>query len=175
MSGLPAGLDSERHAELRRRVYEPWARRVLLVIFTAGVIAALLGAVGQRAHTSRAEGRAATLELRMPTVVRGGLLFEARIRIGAVRTIHHPRLILDSGFFDGLQVNTIEPAAASETSEDGRIVLSYDEPMRAGSTFTVYMQFQLNPTSVGRTSNGVSLADGSTVIAHVDRSLRRLP
>ncbi len=57
MSDLPDGLDPGRHAELQRRVYEPWARRAFVLILAAAIVAALAGAVGQRSHTSRAVGR----------------------------------------------------------------------------------------------------------------------
>ncbi len=111
----------------------------------------------------------------MPSIVRGGLLFQARIRVTALRTVEHPRLVLGDGLLDGLQVNTIEPGASSESSRGDSVVLAYDQTIPAGRTFTVYMQFQLDPTSVGRTRAAVSIADGTTTLASVHRSLRRLP
>ncbi|HVW19505.1 MAG TPA: hypothetical protein VHB30_14780, partial [Solirubrobacteraceae bacterium] len=117
---------------------------------------------------------AARLTVRAPDVVRGGLLFQGRIEVRARRAIEHPRLVLDQGWLDGLQVNTIEPSPVSEASRDGRLVLSYDR-LDAGDALVVFLQFQLDPTSVGRTSNAVELDDGTHRIAVVHRTLRRLP
>src|SRR5262245_48135163 len=116
MGDLPQGLEHGRHAELRARVFEPWARRALLALLVAALVAALLGAVGQRSSTSRATTPAARLEVRMPEIVRGGLLFQSRIEVTALREITHPRLVLDEGFREGLQINTISPGPATETS-----------------------------------------------------------
>jgi hypothetical protein len=174
MAELPQGLDRERHGDLVRRTTEPWTRRVLLTLLAAAAVAALLGVFGQRAHTSSAAGRAAQLEVRAPEVVRGGLLFQTTVRIRASQTIQHPRLVLDQGWLDGLQVNTIEPNPMSEATRDGRLVLSYDT-LDPGDTLVVYFQFQLNPTSVGTTQNRIELDDADTPIAAVSRTLRRLP
>jgi hypothetical protein len=175
VSDLPQGLDRGRHAELRQRFLEPWARRLFVGLLLLAVTAALAGVFGQRAHTSRAAGPAARLEVRMPKVVRGGLLFQARIRIAALRTIEHPRIVLSDGWLDGLQVNTIAPGPASESSRNGHAIFSYDQSIRAGDTFTLYMQFQVDPTSVGRSVNTIELTDGDTPLARIARSLRRLP
>ena len=82
--------------------------------------------------------------------------------------------MLDEGWLDGMQVNTIEPSPMSEASRDGRLVLSYDT-LDAGDRLVVYLQFQVDPTSVGLTHNDVELDDGDTRIAAIERTLRRLP
>ena len=71
------------------------------------------------------------MEVRGPTRVRGGLLFQERITVRAVQDIGTPRVVLSPGWADGLQINTIEPQPGSESSRDGRIVLSYDT-LKAG-------------------------------------------
>ena len=48
-------------------------------------------------------------------------------------TIAHPRLVLDEGWVEGMQFNSIEPAPVSEASRDGRVVLSYDRSRPATS------------------------------------------
>ena len=47
-----------------------------------------------------------------------------------------PRLVLDEGWLDGLQINTIEPSPQSEASRDGRLVLSYPA-LKAGDRLLV--------------------------------------
>jgi hypothetical protein len=43
---------------------------------------------------STATGSAATLRLSAPNVVRGGLFFQSRVEVRALRAIEHPRLVL---------------------------------------------------------------------------------
>jgi hypothetical protein len=175
MSDLPQGLDRGRHADLQQRVVEPWARRAFLGLLLVLAIAALVGFVGQRAQTSRAAGPAARIELRMPKVIRGGLLWQARVRIAALRTIDHPRLVFSEGWLDGMQVNTVEPGPDSESSRDGKLVMSYNQSIQAGQTMTVYLQFQLDPTSVGRSTDTLVVNDGDVPLVSISRGLRRLP
>ena len=80
--------------------------------------------------------------------MRGGLFFQSRIEIRALAAIEHPRLVLDEGWVEGMQVNSIEPAAESETSRDGRVVLSYGA-LEPGDVLRVWLQFQVEPTNVG--------------------------
>ena len=175
MSDLPEGLDPADHVELHRRSFEPWARRIFLAILLACVIAALAGAVGQRASSSTATGPVARLDVRAPKVVRGGLLFQARIRVEALQKIDMPRLVLSNGWLDGMQVNTVAPGPDAEFNRDGRLVWEYDQSLAAGRDLTVYIQFQVNPTSVGESTNDVAVYDGQKPLVKVTRTLRRLP
>jgi hypothetical protein len=150
------------------------ARRVVLTLFAAVALVALWGAFGQRASSSTATGPAAILRLAAPSAVRGGIFFQARIDVIAKRTIGQPRLVFDGGWLEGLQVNSIEPNAESESSRDGRLVLSYGA-LKAGELLRVYLQFEVNPTNVGRRSFGFELDDGTARIARIDRDLTVLP
>jgi hypothetical protein len=150
------------------------ARRVMMTLFAAIALVALSGAFGQRATSSTATGSTATLQLAAPATVRGGLFFQARIDVTATRAIGQPRLELDDGWLEGLQVNSIEPAAESESSRDGRLVLSYGA-LKPGERLRVYVQFEVNPTNVGRHSFGLELDDGQARIARIDRDLTVLP
>jgi hypothetical protein len=150
------------------------ARRVVMTLFAAIALLALAGAFGQRATGSRAEGAAAVLRLQAPETVRGGLFFQARIDIDATQAVKEPRLVFDEGWLEGLQVNSIEPAAESESSRDGRLVLSYSS-LEPGDRLRVYMQFEVNPTNVGRRSFGFELDDARTRVARIDRDITVLP
>jgi hypothetical protein len=146
------------------------ARRSVMTVFAAISLLALGGAFGQRATTSEAAG----MTLQAPETVRGGLFWQARIDIRAPRAIEHPRLVLADGWLEGMQVNSIEPAAESESSRDGRLVLSYGK-LAAGDRLTVWLQFEVNPTNVGRRSLALELDDGTTPVARIDRDIRVLP
>jgi hypothetical protein len=143
-------------------------------VLLAFVIAALLNAFGQRATTSSASGPAASLRLNAPERVRGGVLFQARFDVQAFRKIRQPLIILDPGWLDGLTQNTSEPQATQERSENGRTVLQYDT-LPAGRKLSVWLQYQVNPTHVGKTAQGVELRDGSTRLVHLDHSLVSFP
>src|SRR3954468_10779968 len=102
-----------------------WARRVCVALFAIVSVVALAGLVGQRDRESTVEGGGVRMTVSAPDTVRGGLYFQATGDITAAAAVEHPRLVLESGWVEGLQVNSIEPAAESESSRDGRIVLSY--------------------------------------------------
>lgn len=151
-----------------------WVRRGVMTALAAFVLAALAGVFGQRGSTSRTEAPAATVKLGLPEAVRGGLLFQAKVEIAARQAIDHPRLVLGTGWTEGMQVNTIEPGAQSESSRDGRLLLSYDQ-LAAGDRFTVWFQFQVDPTESGRRDFTLELDDAERPIARIHRTLRVFP
>ena len=91
--------------------------------------------------------------------MRSGLLFEARFRVTARQDLAKATLVLDPGWLEGMQANTIEPSPIGEGSEDGKLVLQLGH-VAAGHSFLLFMQFQVDPTNVGRRSQGVALYDG---------------
>jgi hypothetical protein len=158
----PDYLKPGRHRDVEGRSHQPWIRRAFLTLLFAVIVLALLNVFGQRSDTSRAAGAGATLEVRGPTKVRGGLLFQERVTIRAHRDIEHPRIVLGTGWVDGLQVNTIEPSPQSESSRDGRLVLSYDK-------------LQVNPTHVGTTDMSVEFDDATVPVTSMSRQLTSFP
>jgi len=174
VSGYPDHLDPERHRDTKGREHQPWIRRAVLTLFTAVAVLGLLDVFGQRSSTGRAATAAATLEVRGPTTVRGGLLFQERITVTARRDISTPRLVLSKGWADGLQINTIEPQPGSESTRDGRLVLSYDD-LPAGQRLIVYVDYQVNPTHVGNTDMGLELDERTTPLVVLPRTLTTFP
>jgi hypothetical protein len=151
-----------------------WMRRAWLVLFAAIAVAALLNVFGQQPKDSAASSPEARMTLSAPETVRGGILFQARLEIRALQTIEEPRLVLDEGWFEGLQVNSTEPQAGSESSRDGKVVLSYDT-LEAGDLLRIWVQFQANPPNVGSRSFAVALDDATTPLVRIDRDLTVLP
>lgn len=171
---LPPTLDHGRHVQLVRRGGEPWVRRGVLAALLAVVVAALAGLFGQSARVDAVTTPAATLRVAAPEHVRGGLFFQARFDITAHRRIGHPRLVLEQGWAEQLQLNTIEPSPAGEATDDGRLQLEYGA-LDPGQHLTVWVQYEANPTGAGHRGQQVQLRDGSTVLATIDRSLTVLP
>ncbi len=134
----------------------------------------LLDVFGQEATESSASGPAAAMTLSAPRTVRGGLLFEARIEIRAVRQIQEPRLVLGDGWFEGMQFNSIEPQPESEVTRDGKVVFTYDT-LAPGDVLRIWTEFQVNPPNVGSRSFSVELDDATEPVVRIDREITVLP
>src|SRR3954452_2466309 len=146
----------------------------MMTIFAAVMLLALLDVFGQKPSTSEAANARVRMTLTAPDAVRGGLFFQSRIEIHALDRIAHPRLVLDEGWVEGMQVNSIEPAPGDEESRDGRLTLSYTT-LEAGDVLKVWMQFQVNPTNVGHRPYGIELDDDMQPVAHISRHITVLP
>ena len=151
-----------------------WARRAVMAVFAAFAALGLLDVFGQGTTQTVARAPAAVVRVTAPPVVRGGLFFQSRVDIRAVRALEHPRLVLDEGWVEGMQFNSTEPAPVSEASRDGRVVLSYDR-VDAGERLVVWMQFEVDPTSVGHRSYGLELDDADTNVAAIHRTITVFP
>jgi hypothetical protein len=170
---LPDHLDVRRHRDVSFRT-ELIARWTVLGLLAAIVLVALSGTLGQNARETTAVGEAAELEVSAPAHIRGGLFFQARFTVDAREPIENATLVLGPGWLENMHINTIEPAPLKEASRDGDLALSFG-PLAAGDRLVVYMQFQVNPTNVGRRSADVGLYDGEAPIASVDRTVTIFP
>jgi hypothetical protein len=174
MANVPDTLAVGRHRDLEGRRRDIWIRRALLVAVAAVPVLALLNVFGQRPHTASATSNAASLELYAPTSLRGGLLWEARFTVEARRELRRATLVLDRNWMEGLTINTLEPAPVGEASRDGRLVLELGH-VPAGQQHVLYMQFQVNPTTVGRRGQTVRLYDGSQLLTTLRRTVTVFP
>jgi hypothetical protein len=151
-----------------------WVRRAILTLLGVVVVLAALNRYGQRPSESVAQVPAATMRLSAPARIRGGLFFQSRVDIRAAQAINHPRLVLDPGWVEGMQVNSIEPAPLGETTRGGRVVLSYDT-LKPGDLLRVWLQFEVNPTNVGRRPYGIELDDAEQPVARIAPTITVLP
>jgi hypothetical protein len=147
-----------------------YLRPTAIGIFLLIALLAVAGRFGQRTRTSRVPGMTVT----MPATVHAGSLWQARIDIRATRTVRDPRLVLSNGWTEGMQVNSITPAAHSESSRDGRLVLSYGKIVASGR-LTVQLELQVDPDNTGQRTTAIELDDADTPIAQVHGTLRVLP
>jgi hypothetical protein len=169
----PDGIVLDRHRDpSKARVV--WFRRSVVVLVIALLAVGLAGVFGQSPRTSAVGGTEAKLTVAAPTRVRGGLFFQGRFTIEALERLAHATLVLDEGWLEHLSINTVEPAPAAEESRDGRLALDFGA-LQPGERLVAYIQFQVNPTNVGRRSQGVTLADGERVIASVERTVTVFP
>lgn len=163
-----------RHRDLEGRSWKIWARRGLLALLAAICIAGLVGVFGQETRSSSAATGRAELTVQAPTRVRGGLLFQARFSVYARQELKDAQLVLAPGWANGITINTIEPGPLGEASRDGRIVFDLGH-VPQGRSFVLYLDFQVNPTTVGRRNQDVDLDDDATRLLTVNRTMLVFP
>jgi hypothetical protein len=174
VAGAPDTLVLERHRDLEGRHWGIWVRRAILGAVAVVSLLGLANVFGQRPVVARADAPAASLELYAPEHVRGGLIFMARFTITAHEELRDARLVLDEGWAEGITINTIEPSPLGEASVDGRLSLDLGH-VPAGDSYVLFMDFQVNPTNVGRRPQDVELYDGDTLVLRIDRTVTVFP
>jgi hypothetical protein len=170
----PDHIILKRHRDLVGRQRHPWVRRGLLSLLGLVCLFGLLDLFGQLSGTTQAAAAQAALSVSAPTRVRSGLLYTARFEVRAHADIKKATLVLDEGWFQNVQVNSYVPQPISETSRDGRVAFELGH-IAAGHRYLFYLQFQLNPTDVGRRSENVELDDGTKRIVRIDRTATVFP
>jgi hypothetical protein len=163
-----------RHNRDRASIREVPVRRAGVALLALLLLAALLNVFGQRPRSSTAAVPSASVKLYAPAHVRSGLYFEARFTIDAHSDLKNAMLILDSGWAEGMTINTIEPSPLGEASRNGKLVLTLGH-VRSGTTYLLFMQLQVNPTNIGRRSQDIALYDGGTRLAAIDRTITIFP
>jgi hypothetical protein len=93
--------------------------------------------------------------------VRGGLLYTVSFTVRAHVELKKATLVLDPGWIDGMQVNSINPQPVDEASRQGRVVLDLGH-VPAGQVVRYWIEFQVNPTTVGHRRQNVELDDGGS-------------
>ena len=109
-----------------------------------------------------------------PSRVRGGLLYQARFSVTARKKLDQAELVLARGWIHDLTINTMEPSPTSETSQDGKLALDLG-PIPAGQTYVLYIDYQVNPTNVGRQDQTTTLYDGNRALVTLHRTLTVFP
>jgi hypothetical protein len=175
VASAPDRLTLKRHRDLEG-LYTPGiaVRRIGLVVFGAIAVLGLLNVFGQRPSTKTLDVPAARLEVYAPTHVRGGLLFMARFRVTAKQDLKDATLVLAPGWAESMTINTIEPSPVGEASRNGSLALELGH-VPAGERYVLYIQFQVNPTNVGRRSADVELYDGERRLLGIHRTITIWP
>ena len=175
MADIPDQIVLKRHRDLEGTRNRIWVRRLLLLALLGFLVAGLANVFGQRPHGDAVESGAARFELYAPAHLHGCLIFEARFTIEAHRALKSAALQLSPGWLESAQLNTIEPSPLGEASRNGDLLLTLGH-IPAGTTYRLFMQFQINPTNVawGRRAD-VTLYDGATKLAHIRREVTIFP
>ena len=174
MAFLPDGLSLERHRDLAGPGFNRPVRWVVLALLVAFLLLGLFNLFGQRPGTTTIDTPKARLELYAPSRVRGGLMYEARFTITAHQDVKRALLQLSPGWNEGQQMNTIEPTPLGQASRDGDLLFTLGH-IPAGRRFRFFMEFQVNPTNVGRRTADVTLYDGGEKLATIHRTVTVFP
>jgi Mn2+/Fe2+ NRAMP family transporter len=170
----PEGISLERHLELKGREQSPWVRRLLLCAIAVLPVLALLNVFGQHPTSSTASAAAATLTVTAPERLRSGLIFQVKVKVQAHQEIKQLQIAFDTGWWESMSVNSIEPNPSNETSHNGQVVLGYGN-LPAGQTLISWVYFQVNPTNVGKRREDVSIQDGNKLLVRIHRSATIFP
>jgi hypothetical protein len=171
---IPDDIVLKRDRDLAGRRWHPWVRRGLLALVALPIVLALINVFGQHQAAVTTSASAATLAVNAPARVRGGLLFTASFSVHARTELKEATLVLDPGWIDGMQVNSINPQPVDEASRNGRVVLNLGH-VPAGGVVTYWIEFQVNPTTVGERTQDVELDDGTTRLLTQKRTLMVYP
>jgi hypothetical protein len=174
MADAPDQLTLAHHRDLVGRERRPVVRWICLGLVGIFIAAGLLNVFGQRPDTDVVGSDVAELKVYAPTKLRGGLYYEARFTIDAKQEIENATVVLEPGWMEGMTLNTVEPAPVGEASRDGKVAFELGR-IPAGDTYIFFLQFQVNPTNIGRRSVDVELTDGETPLLHVDRTVTIWP
>lgn len=168
MATAPDGLTLERNRDLEGVETRPWLRRALVALLCVPLVAGLLNAFGQRPQKTEASVTEASLSVYAPKRVRSGLYYETRFHVVAHEDLAEARLVLDSNWGEGITINTIEPAPVGSASRDGD--LSYElGHVPADESYILFVQQQVNPTTVARRTQRAELWDGERHLLTIER------
>jgi hypothetical protein len=174
MAQIPDTIVLKRDRDLEGRQNEIWVRRGLFALLCVVPVLALLNLFGQQPQTSTQSAADARLLVSAPSRVRGGLLYQARFRVTAKKKLDQAELVLDRGWIDGLTINTVEPSPISETSTNGKLAFDLG-PIPAGQSYVLFLDFQVNPTTVGHHDQTVTLYDRNQALITLHRTITIFP
>jgi hypothetical protein len=174
VSQIPDTIVLRRDRDLGPRRNDIWIRRGVFAVVCLIPVLALANVFGQHPETSTGTAPAARISLSAPSRVRGGLLYQARFDITAKKSLAQAALVLDRGWLDGLTLNTVEPSPVSESSKDGKLAFDLG-PISAGHSYVFILDFQVNPTTVGRHRQNLTLYDGNRALVTLHRTLTVFP
>jgi hypothetical protein len=169
----PQHLTLKQHRDASHSV-ELATRWGVVGALTLFALLGLANVFGQNPTHSTGTGERASIDVSAPNRLRGGLFYQGRFSIHATQELEHATLLLDSGWFESIHINSYSPEPIGSGYRNGKLVLDYGH-VAAGDTLVARLQFQVNATNVGRRPQGVELRDGETPLAAVDRTVTIFP
>ena len=168
----PDGIGPE-HLEPHRGLSRH-ASPASIVVLAALVVFGLSGLAGSRSRSSEVANAAVELNLRAPTVVRNGEVFETVIEVRPRRRIGKLVIGIEAGLWREVTVNSMVPAAADESFDDGHFRFTF-AAVEAGRSFVFKIDQQINPALGGRNRGRVVVFDDQDRLAELPLELMVLP
>ena len=168
---FPDGID-ERHV----RPLAGWRRHaspLSLAVFGAVVVLAMTGLLGHERQW-QAQGGSTSLSVHMPEIIRNGEFFEMRVTVKSAEPIGELVVGIDQALWEDMTVNTLIPAAADESSEDGEYRFTFAE-LESGTPFLLKVDVQVNPDILGGNDGVVTVYDGNEELTRVGVQIAVLP
>ncbi|RYD42569.1 MAG: hypothetical protein EOP63_12535 [Sphingomonadales bacterium] len=165
------GLD----AKPSQRLWDRHASPISIIVLGALLLAAALGFTGGQPSSPRtADLGDARLTVKTPTVIRNGEFFETDITLTANVPLGDAVVAVSPALWQDMTVNTMIPAPAEESFENGLFHFSYG-PLAAGDTLRIKIDGQINPPLFAGTMGEIAILDGSRRIGAMPLRIRVLP
>jgi hypothetical protein len=172
---IPDGIVLKRHRDLDSPGFNRAVRYVLVTMITAFLVLGLLNTFGQLPAHLSAQSAKATLEVYVPSRLRGGLLYEGRFTIFAHEELKNAQLELSPGWNEGMQMNTLEPGSVGEGSRGGNLLLTLGHVPK-GDVYRLFTEYQVNPTNMAwRRNADVRLYDDGKLLLTIHRRITVFP
>lgn len=148
---------------------------ISVAVLGALMAAALAGVFGGHAPDDIVvEGGGVRLRITFPETIRNGEFFETEFEVTARTNVEDCVLALSPSLIRRLTQNSMIPAAADETFEDGLYAFSYG-PLSQGETLNVKADFQINPDLFLGNAGSVTVRDGTRRMAEAAVTMRVWP
>lgn len=154
-----------------------WSRRAVVAVLAAALVAALLGAVGDRTDrtTATSEDGRWTLSLLHASLSRAGLDVPWEVTVTREGGFEGPVVIGVTGsYFDLYETQGFRPEPAASYRDGSTLFLEF-EPPPSGDTMVVAYDAYIQPASRQGSAGTVAVRSGDAVLVSLDFETDLLP
>ena len=167
------GLEDAKPAH--QRIWDRHASPISILILGSLLLAAILGfAGGQPSPPHTADFGIARLTVKTPLIIRNGEFFETDVTLTAETPLDDAVIAVTPALWHDMTVNTMIPAPAEESFEDGYFHFSYG-PLGAGERLHVKIDGQINPPLFAGTRGEIAVYDGDRRVGAMPLRIKVLP
>ncbi|PNU02075.1 hypothetical protein [Novosphingobium guangzhouense] len=171
-SSAPYGIDP-LHCEVPRLAR--WRTPLATAVFVVVLGSALLGWLGGGPpDVTEYRTPLATATLEYEPVLRSGNWFETVLNITPRRDVADLVVTVDQPLWRGMSIDTLTPDAESVEALDGRYTHHFGK-MRAGETFRMKFDGQIQPRALRTLSGFITVEDGTRPLVSMPVGVTVLP